>query len=150
MLCYFKHSAQCSISRKSHKGLRTFVVQNEVIPSRMGEFSTTRLGCSSCLIKLTIYLALRGLSKEVALMNCQELKLKVTSNQSGIYRIVPHSGSHDNAFQAYCDSQTDGGVWTSVWRCTFRAFRSTANAVKPRPSWSASGDNTSVYNNSTE
>ena len=150
MLCFFKHSAQCSISRKSYKGLRTFAVQNEVIPNRMGEFSTSRLGCSSCLIKLTIYLALRGLSKEVTLMNCQELKLKVPSNQPGIYRIVPHSGSHDNAFQAYCDSQTDGEVWTSVWSCTFRAFRSNANAVTPRPSWTASGDSTSVYNNSTE
>ena len=142
----FKHSAQCFISRKSHKGLGTFIVQNEVIPNRMEEFSTSRLGCSSCLI----YLALRGLSKEVALTNCQELKLKVPSNQSGIYRIVPHSGSHDNAFQAYCDSQTDGGVWTLVWSCTFRAFRSTANAVTPRTSWTTSGDNTNVYNNSTE
>ena len=40
-----------------------------------------------------IYLALRGLSKEVALMNCQKLKLKVPSNQSGIYWIDPHSVS---------------------------------------------------------
>ena len=110
----------------------------------MEEFSTSRLGCSSCLIKLMIYLALRGLSKEVALMNCQELKLKVPSNQSGIYRIDPHSGFHDNAFQAYCHWQTDGGVWTSVWSCTFTAFRSTANAVTPRPSWAASGDSIRV------
>ena len=95
----------------------------------MEEFSTSRLGCSSCLIKLMIYLALRGLSKEVTLMNCQELKLKVPSNQSGIYRIDPYGGFHDNAFQAYCDWQTDGGVWTSVWSCTFKGFRSIANAI---------------------
>ncbi|XP_078343466.1 uncharacterized protein LOC144629140 isoform X1 [Oculina patagonica] len=89
-----------------------------------------------------------GLSKEFAVKNCQDLKLiKVPSVQSGVYWIDPDGGSHGNAFQTYCDQQTDGGGWTLVWSYTFTAyssFTSGANAVTPRPSWSASGANTRV------
>ena len=66
---------------------------------------------------------------------------------SGVYWIDPDGGSHENAFQAFCDQQTDGGGWTLVWSYTFTAysdFRSGANAVTPRPSWTASGANTRV------
>jgi len=88
-----------------------------------------------------------GLSKEFAVKNCQDLKLKVPSVVSGVYWIDPDGGSHDNAFQVYCDQQTDGGGWTLVWSYTFTAyssFASSANAVTPRPSWSASRANTRV------
>ena len=57
-----------------------------------------------------------GLSKDSSALNCKDLKTKVPSATSGVYWIDPDAGSHGNAFQAYCDQQTDGGggLWSGV------------------------------------
>ena len=88
-----------------------------------------------------------GLSKEFPVLNCQDLKHKIPSAASGVYWIDPDGGSHGNAFQVFCDQQTEGGGWTLVWSYTFTAyssFTSGANAVTPRPTWTASAADTRV------
>ena len=91
--------------------------------------------------------SLVGLSIENPTLNCKDLKNKRPSAVSGVFWIDPDGAFHGNAFQAYCDQQTDGGGWTLVWSYTFTdysSFTSSKNAVTPRPTWTASGANTRV------
>ena len=59
-----------------------------------------------------VFIDFIGLSKDLAVLNCKVLKEKSPYAVSGVYWIDPDGGSRSNAFQVYCDQQTDGGGWT--------------------------------------
>ncbi|CAB4045224.1 Hypothetical predicted protein [Paramuricea clavata] len=66
---------------------------------------------------------------------------------SGTYWIKPDR----EAIYVYCDMDTHGGMWTLVYRYTFRSyytFNTVTNAVFPRPGWPASDADIQISENS--
>ena len=104
-------------------------------------------GSIICYSGLQVGKSSLGSSIENPALTCKDLKNKTPSVASGVYWIDPDGGYHGNAFQTYCDQQTDGGGWTLVWSYSFtdyKNFGSVSNAVTPRPTWTANGVNTRV------
>jgi len=72
--------------------------------------------------------------------SCKVIRDENPQGGTGLYWINPNGGQ---AFQAYCDQETDGGGWTLVYSYHFTNypnFVSGTNAVTPRPSWPANGN----------
>jgi hypothetical protein len=55
-----------------------------------------------------------GKSKERAGLSCKEILDVGCPVASGMYWINPNGGSTDDAFEVFCDMETDGGGWTKV------------------------------------
>lgn len=85
--------------------------------------------------------------EDILSVKLQRSQPESQSALSSVYWIDPDGGFQSNAFQVYCDQQTDGGGWTLVYSYTFTDyahFKSASNAVTPRPSWLAGSSNVRV------
>jgi len=80
------------------------------------DVSSDDMNCGGCGVPCTSPEVCIGSSCGPAIyQDCDDLKTNAPNAQSGNYMIDPNGGDPGDAFQVYCDMQTDGGGWTECY-----------------------------------
>ena len=81
---------------------------------------------------------MEGTEQANAGTTCNTILTNNSGAESGVYWIDPNEGDHNDAFQVYCNMETDGGGWTLAYVYSwtdYNNYNSGANAVTPRPDY---------------